>query len=125
MVKHCLFIRQTLIAFIGLVGVRRVVGVPYAEADDKHERGRMEDSWMSSLRTLRSIFATQTQRIRQSDHLGDMVAAIASVPYQLSDSHTVFIPPGRSAKADYGFEAEPFATDILVYKLRKDGPAIG
>ncbi len=53
-----------------------------------------------------------------------MLAAIASVPYQLNDSHTFFIPPGRSAKVDYGFEAEPFGKDILVYKLKKDGPAI-
>jgi carboxyl-terminal processing protease len=63
-------------------------------------------------------------RIREADHLGDMIAAIASVPFQLNDSHTYFIPPGRSARISYGFEAEPFATDILVYKLKKDGPAV-
>lgn len=63
------------------------------------------------------------QRIRQADHLGDMIAAIASVPFQLRDSHTYFIPPGRSVSVDYGFEAEPMANDILVYKVKKDGPA--
>ncbi len=52
------------------------------------------------------------------------MAGIASVPYQLNDSHTYFIPPGRSARVDYGFEAEPFGKDILVYELKKDGPAI-
>ena len=43
MFKQCLFIRQTLIAFIGLALLWRIGAVPYVEADDKHERGRMED----------------------------------------------------------------------------------
>jgi hypothetical protein len=43
MFKHRFFIRKTLIAFIGLAVVWRIGAVPYAEADDKHERGRMED----------------------------------------------------------------------------------
>jgi carboxyl-terminal processing protease len=111
--------------------------VPRVYADDKHERGRMEDIMDVVAKDIekhyydpklkgvdwKAINERARQRIRQADHLGDMLAAIASVPYQLNDSHTVFIPPGRSAKVDYGFEAEPVATDILVYKLKKDGPA--
>jgi|SRR4051794_37528701 hypothetical protein len=52
-----------------------------------------------------------------------MIAAISSVPFQLNDSHTYFIPPGRSVRVDYGFEAGPFASDILVYKVKKGSPA--
>jgi carboxyl-terminal processing protease len=138
MFKHRFFIRQTLIAFIGLAVVWRIGAVPCVEADDKHERGRMEDIMDVVAKDIekhfydpklkgvdwKAITERARQRIRQADHLGDMLAAIASVPYQLNDSHTVFIPPGRSAKVDYGFDAEPFATDILVYKLKKDGPAV-
>jgi len=107
-------------------------------ADDKYERGRMEDImdvvakdiqknfYDANLKGVdwKGITEKARDRIRHSEHLGDMLASIASVPYQLYDSHTYFIPPGRSAKVDYGFEAEPFAKDILVYKLRKDGPAL-
>lgn len=113
--------------------------VPIVQAgDDKFERGRMGDILDVVVKDIqknfydpnlkgvdwKTIVERAHQRIRQADHLGDMLAAIASVPYQLYDSHTYFIPPGRSAKVDYGFEAEPFATNILVYKLRKDGPAV-
>jgi len=104
--------------------------------DEKSERGRMEDILDVVAKDIQKNFYDPTlkgvdwkavtekahQRIRQSDHLGEMIAAISSVPYQLSDSHTVFIPPGRSARVDYGFEAQPFGPDVLVYKLRKGGP---
>jgi C-terminal processing protease CtpA/Prc len=137
MFKQCFFKSQALIAFIGLAVFSQIVAVPYVEADDKHERGRMEDIMDVVAKDIEKHFYDPTlkgvdwktiterarQRIRQASSLGDMLAAIASVPYQLNDSHTVFIPPGRSAKVDYGFEAEPFAKDILVYKLKKDGDA--
>ena len=106
--------------------------------DDKFQRGRMEDILDVVAKDVQKNFYDPSlngadwktivdrahERIRRADHLGDMIAAISSVPYQLYDSHTYFIPPGRSAIVDYGFEAEPFANDILVYKLKKDGPAI-
>ena len=127
-----------LTVLLGLGILWRITSVPYVEADDKHERGRMEDIMDVVAKDIEKHFydpklkgvnwgeitARARQRIRQADHLGDMLAAIASVPYQLNDSHTVFIPPGRSAVVDYGFEAEPFANDILVYKLKHDGPAV-
>src|ERR1035441_7840036 len=72
----------------------------------------------------KAITERARQRVRQADLLNDMLAAVASVPYQLNDSHTYFIPPGRWVSIDYGFEAEPFGKDILVYKMKKDGPAI-
>lgn len=131
------FVGPTLIALIGSAVLWRIAAVPSVEADDKHERGRMEDIMDVVAKDIekhfydprlkggdwKAITERARQRIRQADHLGDMLAAIASVPHQLNDSHTVFIPPGRSAKVDYGFETQPFAMDILVYKLKKDGPA--
>jgi C-terminal processing protease CtpA/Prc len=63
------------------------------------------------------------QRIRHADHMGEMIGAISALLYQLHDSHTVFIPPGRTVHALYGFKAKPFAEEILVYELDKDGPA--
>src|SRR6267378_8021954 len=42
MFKRCFFIRQTLIAFIGLAIAWRTGAVLCVKADDKFERGRME-----------------------------------------------------------------------------------
>ncbi len=63
------------------------------------------------------------QRIASADELGQMHGAISALVYQLHDSHTVFIPPKRKIKAVYGFKAKPFADNIYVYELEKDGPA--
>jgi carboxyl-terminal processing protease len=63
------------------------------------------------------------QRIRSAEELGQMHGAISALLYQLHDSHTVFIPPKRKIKAVYGFEAQPFGNNILVYQVDKDGPA--
>jgi carboxyl-terminal processing protease len=63
------------------------------------------------------------ERIRKAENTGEMIAAIYALLYQLNDSHTLFIPPGRTEVASYGFKAEPVGNDILVYKLTKNGPA--
>jgi C-terminal processing protease CtpA/Prc len=63
------------------------------------------------------------QRIRSAEELGEMNGAISALLYHLHDSHTVFIPQKRKIKAVYGFKAKPFANDIFVYQLDKDGPA--
>jgi len=63
------------------------------------------------------------QRIRSAEELGEMNGAISGLLYQLHDSHTVFVPQKRKIKAVYGFKAKPFANNIFVYQLDKDGPA--
>src|SRR5271154_5233765 len=137
MFKQPFSIRQAVTAFTELA-ILLTCALHCAKADDKHERGRMEDIMDVVTKDIQKNFYDPNlkgvdwkaiteharQRIRQADHIGDMLAAIASVPYQLNDSHTVFIPPGRSAKVEYGFKAEPFAKDILVYELKKEGPAV-
>jgi len=62
MFKHWSFIRQTLIAFIGSAVLWPIGAVPFAEADDKHERGRMEDIMDVVAKTLRSIFTIPNSR---------------------------------------------------------------
>lgn len=63
------------------------------------------------------------QRIASAEELGQMHGAISALLYQLHDSHTVFIPPKQKIKAVYGFKAKPFANNIFVYEVDKDGPA--
>lgn len=63
------------------------------------------------------------RRIDNADHLGEMVAAITGLLARLNDSHTVFIPPGRTEHAVFGFSAKPFGNDVLVYDVMPHGPA--
>lgn len=63
------------------------------------------------------------QRIRNANEFGEINGAISALVYQLHDSHTVFVPPIRKIKAEYGFKAKPFGNSILVYDVDKNGPA--
>jgi carboxyl-terminal processing protease len=63
------------------------------------------------------------KRIAEADHTGEMVAAITGLLARLNDSHTVFLPPGRSEHALFGFDAKPFGDDVLVYDVMPQGPA--
>ena len=63
------------------------------------------------------------QRIDNADHTGEMVAAITGLLARLNDSHTVFIPPGRTEHALFGFDAKPFGDEVRVYDVMAKGPA--
>ncbi len=63
------------------------------------------------------------KRIDEADHTGEMVAAITGLLARLNDSHTVFIPPGRTEHALFGFDAKPFGDTVLVYDVMPQGPA--
>jgi C-terminal processing protease CtpA/Prc len=105
--------------------------------DSKYLRGRMEDIldvvaddvqhnfYDPKLKGLdwKALRAQAHQQIRQSQHIGEMISAISGLLYQLNDSHTIFIPPGRTEHAVYGFKAKPFGEDVYVYEVKKDGPA--
>lgn len=107
-------------------------------ADDlKLQRGRMEDIldivakdvqkdfYDPKLKGLdwKALTEKARQRIREATTTGEMVTAIFALVNTLEDSHTVFIPPGRTLKVSYGFKAKPFGEDVIVYEVQKDGPA--
>ena len=72
--------------------------------------------WKASVEAAR-------QRIDKADRLGEMVAAITGLLARLNDSHTVFIPPGRTEHAVFGFDAKAYGDEILVYDVMPKGPA--
>ena len=109
----------------------------FSWAGSKGEQHRMEQILNLVSRDVRENFYDPTlkgldwaalteqarQRIENADEVGQMSGAISALVYALHDSHTVFIPPKRKFRAEYGFEAKPFADSILVYDIDKDGPA--
>jgi len=113
------------------------LGYPTDAGTSNVERGRMEDILALVSKDVQKNFYDPTlkgldwtalteqarQRIRSADHVGAMIGAISALLYQLHDSHTVFIPPGRTVHAIYGFKAKPFADEVFVYELEKSGPA--
>jgi len=63
------------------------------------------------------------QRIRAANNTGQMILAIVALLDKLDDSHTYFIPPRLTQRADFGFAARPYGEDIRVYEVADKGPA--
>lgn len=53
---------------------------------------------------LAAAFDSARARVRRAGRVEELLTAIAQAPLELHDSHTVFLAPGMSYRADYGFE---------------------
>ena len=78
-----------------------------------------------SLRGLEwsSLVARARQKIEQAQSVNQMFTAIFALVDKLQDSHTKFLPPQRTAKIRFGFEAKPFGEEIRIHELKKGGAA--
>src|SRR5258706_16467609 len=52
---------------------------------------------------LDAKFQAADEKIKQSTSLGQLMGIIGQLMVDLNDSHTFFLPPGRSYRTDYGW----------------------
>jgi len=71
----------------------------------------------------KQLVATTRASIDKAQTPSEMLTAIFALLFQLQDSHTIFLPPGRINTPVFGFEAKVFGNGVYVYKLRKGGAA--
>jgi carboxyl-terminal processing protease len=128
-------LRKPLLAL--LVGYSLVTASGVDDNDPKLIRWRMQQILKDVSHTVETSFydpklngvdwqssvETAHQQIEKADHLGQMIGAITALLARLNDSHTVFIPPRRTERAFFGFDAKPFGDEILVYDVMPKGPA--
>ncbi len=62
-------------------------------------------------------------RIHRSNNTGQMILGIISLLGKLNDSHTYFVPPPLTQRADFGFKSRPYGGDIRVCEVTEKGPA--
>ena len=55
---------------------------------------------------LEASFKTADEKLKTSTSLGQLFGVIAKVLMDLGDSHTFFIPPGRAARTEYGWQPQ-------------------
>ena len=67
------------------------------------------------------------ERIKQAKSNGEMFGIIAQMLLEFNDSHTVFVPPPRSARIEYGWQVQTFGDDcyVIAVKPRSDAEAKG
>jgi len=67
------------------------------------------------------------ERIKQAKSNGEMFGIIAQMLLEFNDSHTVFVPPPRSARIEYGWQVQTFGDDcyVIAVKAKSDAEAKG
>ncbi len=130
-------LRRSLLFILPLASILVISASGTDDNDPKQIRWRMQRMLKAVSETVEKNFydpklngvdwkagvEAARKRIDEADHTGEMVAAITGLLARLNDSHTVFIPPGRTEHALFGFDAKPFGDDVLVYDVMPQGPA--
>jgi C-terminal processing protease CtpA/Prc len=67
------------------------------------------------------------ERIKQAKSNAEMFGIIAQVLLDLNDSHTLFLPPQRSARVEYGWQMQAFGDNcyVIAVKPKSDAEAKG
>jgi C-terminal processing protease CtpA/Prc len=67
------------------------------------------------------------EKIKQAKSNGEMFGIIAQMLLEFNDSHTLFVPPPRSARIEYGWEVQAFGDDcyVIAVKPKSDAEAKG
>ena len=55
---------------------------------------------------LEARFKTAEEKINQATSVGQVFGIIAQAVIELNDSHTIFIPPPRAARTEYGWQMQ-------------------
>lgn len=72
---------------------------------------------------LEASFKTADEKLKTATSLGQLFGIIAKVLTDLDDSHTFFIPPGRAARTEYGWQAQMIGDKCFVVAVKPDGDA--
>ncbi|HSL52787.1 MAG TPA: S41 family peptidase [Pyrinomonadaceae bacterium] len=67
------------------------------------------------------------ERIKQAKTNAEVFGIIAQFLLELNDSHTVFLPPQRNARVEYGWQMQTFGDDcyVIAVKPKSDAEAKG
>ena len=68
-------------------------------------------------------FKTAEQKINQATSLAQLLGVVGQVLLDLNDSHTFFIPPGRTYKTDYGWQMKAIGDRCYVAAVNPQSDA--
>jgi len=68
-------------------------------------------------------FKTADEKIKQAASLGQIFGIVAQVLLDLDDSHTFFVPPQRSYRSEYGWQAQMIGDKALVVAVKPGSDA--
>lgn len=68
-------------------------------------------------------FKAADEKIKQAQSLGQIFGIIGQVLTELEDSHTFFVPPGRSSKTEYGWQMQMIGDKCYVTAVKPGSDA--
>ena len=68
-------------------------------------------------------FKESDEKIKRATSLGQVFGIIAQFLIELNDTHTFFLPPGRSFTTDYGWQMQMIADKCFVIAVRPGSDA--
>jgi len=68
-------------------------------------------------------FNTADEKIKQAQSLGQMFGIIGQVLVELEDSHTFFLPPGRTTRTEYGWQMQVIGDKCYVTAVKPGSDA--
>jgi Periplasmic protease len=68
-------------------------------------------------------FKTADETLKQAGSLGQIFGIVAKVLLDLDDSHTVFLPPERASRTEYGWQMEMFGDKAYVVAVKPGSDA--
>ncbi|HYX28504.1 MAG TPA: PDZ domain-containing protein, partial [Pyrinomonadaceae bacterium] len=72
---------------------------------------------------LDARFKTADEKLKTAASLGQLFGIVAQVLVELNDSHTFFLPPGRAAKTEYGWQAQIVGDKCYVTAVKPESDA--
>jgi C-terminal processing protease CtpA/Prc len=72
---------------------------------------------------LRGMQAKANDMIDAAPTVGQVYSVIYGLVDSLEDSHTRFLPPNRTVRPVFGFDAKPYGDEVRIYRIKKGGPA--
>jgi C-terminal processing protease CtpA/Prc len=72
---------------------------------------------------LETSFKTADEKLKTATSVGQLFGVIAKVLADLDDSHTFFIPPGRAARTEYGWQGQMIGDKCYVVAVKPGSDA--
>jgi carboxyl-terminal processing protease len=68
-------------------------------------------------------FSAADTKIREAESVGQVFGIIAQALIDLNDSHTFFLPPGRSNRTEYGLQMQAYGDKVFVTAIKPGSDA--
>ncbi|MEK7829958.1 MAG: S41 family peptidase [Acidobacteriota bacterium] len=131
---RCLIIGLILMICV-VIGPMRFIAEAQPDLNFQRERGRMmlkvikddlkKNYYDSTIRgmDIEARFKTADEKIKTAESVGQVFGIIAQVLLDLDDSHTFFLPPGRSNRTDYGWRMQSVGGNCFVNAVKPGSDA--